>query len=247
MSEKSAYVNTTIFFNWLKMHFVPRKPAGKVVLILDDHSSRCNSIEMLEFAQSEGILLICLPSHTTHYLQPLDRAVFKSVKKNFFDAASKWLKNHPDRKLKRLQFGELLNETWNKSATPTNAISGFRATGIYPFNPDAIPDYAFVTASDSSFDPNMSTSLMRSISSLFQDAVRSESNNIKSNTTNSKLIHDIQNSYIQNTDSQFPILDQNVQPVIVSPAKILNEVSPIPTITKNSTLKKNVQMFKIFC
>lgn len=84
MSKKSAYINTTLFFDWLRFHFLPRKPIGTVALILDGHSSHCNSIEMLEFAQSEGILLICLPSHTTHYLQPLDRAVFKSVKKNFF-------------------------------------------------------------------------------------------------------------------------------------------------------------------
>lgn len=99
MSQKSAYVNTTLFFDWLRMHFLPRKPVGTVALILDGYSSHCNSIEMLEFAQSENILLICLPSHTTHYLQPLDRTVFKSVKLNFCNAASKWLKNHSGRKL----------------------------------------------------------------------------------------------------------------------------------------------------
>ncbi|KAI4470783.1 hypothetical protein MML48_1g14908 [Holotrichia oblita] len=45
-------------------------------------------------------------------------------------------------------FGELLSEAWAKSATPQNAISAFRATGIYPLNPSAIPDYAFCLAQD---------------------------------------------------------------------------------------------------
>lgn len=144
MSEKSAYVNTAIFLNWLKNHFFPRKPAGKVLLIMDGHASHCNSVEVLEFADENDIILLCLPSHTTHYLQPLDRAVFKSVKHYFYTACAKWLTNHPNRKLTRIQFGELLSETWGKAATPENAIAGFRATGIYPFNAYAIPDYAFV-------------------------------------------------------------------------------------------------------
>ncbi|KAL6261992.1 hypothetical protein P5V15_007080 [Pogonomyrmex californicus] len=47
----------------LKMHFLPRK-SGTVASILDSHSSHCNSIEMLKFAQSEDILLMYLLSHT---------------------------------------------------------------------------------------------------------------------------------------------------------------------------------------
>lgn len=49
MSEKSAYVNATIFKDWLKSHFLPRKPAGKVLLIVDGHTSHTNLVEVLEF------------------------------------------------------------------------------------------------------------------------------------------------------------------------------------------------------
>ena len=40
-------------------------------------------------------------------------------------------------------FGKIFTEAWDKAATPAN-IKGFRATGIYPFNPSIIPDEAFV-------------------------------------------------------------------------------------------------------
>lgn len=91
MSQKSAYITGAIFLNWLKTHFVPRKPAGTVMLLLDGHSTHCNSVEMLEFAIQNNIVLASMPSHTSHYLQPPDRAVFKSLKYHFYEACHKAL------------------------------------------------------------------------------------------------------------------------------------------------------------
>lgn len=51
ISEKSAYVNAAIFFDWLTNHFVPRKMPGKTLLILDGHTSHTTSVEVLEFAE----------------------------------------------------------------------------------------------------------------------------------------------------------------------------------------------------
>lgn len=135
MSEKSAYVNAEIFFDWLKNHFLPRKPAGKVVLILDGHTSHCNLCEMLEFAEEHEIIMICLPAHTTHYLQPLDRSAFKSLKNHYYEACNNFVKRNPQQRISRLNFGGLLAEAWTRAAIARNAISGFRATGLIPFSP----------------------------------------------------------------------------------------------------------------
>ncbi|XP_072400195.1 uncharacterized protein [Diabrotica undecimpunctata] len=83
-SKKSALVNNDIFLEWLQTHFLPRKPPGKTLLILDGHTSHTINLDLLEFADQNEIILFCLPSHTTHYLQPLDRAFFKSLKSNFY-------------------------------------------------------------------------------------------------------------------------------------------------------------------
>ncbi|XP_031334769.1 uncharacterized protein LOC116164704 [Photinus pyralis] len=115
MSEKSAYVNNIIFFNWLKEQFVPRKPTGKVLLLLDGHSSHCSNVEMLEYAVENDVILFCLPSHTTQFLQPLDRGFFKSFKAFYYEA-------NPGRRITRLQFGKLLGSAWEKSATIKNAV-----------------------------------------------------------------------------------------------------------------------------
>lgn len=88
-----------------------------------------------------------------------------------FDVASKWLKNYPSQKFTRLQFGELLSKIWNKSTTLTNAISKFRATEIYPFNPDAVSDYIFVNC-DANISPNFISKKL--ISPLFQVLLENE-------------------------------------------------------------------------
>ncbi|CAB3256886.1 unnamed protein product [Arctia plantaginis] len=99
---------------------------------------------MLEFAHQNEIILISMPSHTSHYLQPLDRSVFKSLKTHFYEQCRLWMKQNSGRRITRLSFGALLNRAWGKAASAENAISGFRATGVYPLNPEAIPDYAYI-------------------------------------------------------------------------------------------------------
>ena len=37
-------------------------------------------MELIDSAHSENVILLCLPAHETHTLQPLDVAVFKSLK-----------------------------------------------------------------------------------------------------------------------------------------------------------------------
>lgn len=230
MSKKSAYVNAEIFFEWLSDHFLPRKPLGTVMLILDGHTSHSSSVQMLEFCEMNGIILVCLPSHTTHYLQPLDRSVFKSLKHHFYSAVEKWQRNHPDRKVGRLQFGDLLQDCWGKAATPANAVSGFKATGIYPFNPDAIPDYAF--RSDSDRLRPTETENMNVSGQTLQD----------SRPTSSPLPHSA-------TRATSPLPGPSTRPgdiwpVIsneanqVTPTKILNNISPLPVKPKTQTNKR---------
>ena len=44
------------------------------------------NIDVIDLCRDNGISLFCLPPHTTHALQPLDVAVFKSLKDSFAKA-----------------------------------------------------------------------------------------------------------------------------------------------------------------
>ena len=54
---------------------------------------------------------------------------------------ARWMRNHPGRGIKTEHLGELLKEACLEAATPKNAGSGFRNSGIVPFNPHVIPDH----------------------------------------------------------------------------------------------------------
>ena len=40
--------------------------------------------------------------------------------------------------MNRFQFSSLFAKAWMRGVTPANIISGYKACGIYPYNPDAI-------------------------------------------------------------------------------------------------------------
>ena len=67
-------------------------PLRPVLLVLDGYGSQV-TINVIEYARSNEILLLCLPSHTFHILQPLDVGVFKPFKTFFLrDVVSIWPK-----------------------------------------------------------------------------------------------------------------------------------------------------------
>ncbi|KAL0829817.1 hypothetical protein ABMA28_003300 [Loxostege sticticalis] len=95
--------------------------------VIDGHSTHVDT-KVVALASENNITILKLPAHTSHLLQRLDLAVFKSFK-------TSW-----DKKLLRKQiFSELFAETW-RQVSPFVIQSGFRKGGIYPLNPDVIPE-----------------------------------------------------------------------------------------------------------
>lgn len=140
-------MTTKAFVDWLD-HFNRYRTKGPCLLIFDGASSHLD-YEIAEKADQFGITLFCLPSNTTHELQPMDRSVFRSfeynwdkVVLNFWDNLNKSKSNEEqdvDRRITKMRFGRLFSKVWDMSMTPSNIKSGFRVTGNYPFNPEAIP------------------------------------------------------------------------------------------------------------
>lgn len=114
-----------------------------------------------------------------------------------------------------MQFGKLLGYAWGKSATVENGMSGFRATGISPFNQDAIPDYAFVEIEYSSevLQPQSSNS-----TDLPQTTSRSSP----------------QPGCSHYLDPPTAVEDISE----VTPGKLLNRISPVPKTSVSVAVKK---------
>ena len=113
------------------------------VLILDGHDSH-NFLELVDLAIANGIHMVELPAHTSNWLQPCDRTVFNSLKEFYRAAAQDMMSQFPGVVTSRSNFTAIFATAWTKAMTKKNICAGFRASGIWPFDPSAIPAEAYL-------------------------------------------------------------------------------------------------------
>lgn len=143
MAPKGS-MTTELFIEFIK-HLGKYKTQGKVLLIFDGASSHLD-YTIVEEADKHDIVLYCLPSNTTHELQPLDKSVNKSFEHHWDQEAMTYMYQNADRRLTKSNFNKIFSKAWSRALTHENIINGFRATGLFPFNPDVLPDEAFAPA-----------------------------------------------------------------------------------------------------
>nr|CAH7743777.1 unnamed protein product [Callosobruchus chinensis] len=144
---KKGSMTCEAFVLWLH-HFASFKHPGPALLIFD--GAKCHlDISIVEAADSLDITLFGLPSNTSHELQPMDKSVFRSFETFWDQEVLHFLTTNPGKALTKMRFGEIFNTVWLKAMTPSNIISGFRATGIYPFRPHEILESAFAPSATS--------------------------------------------------------------------------------------------------
>ncbi|XP_018357345.1 PREDICTED: uncharacterized protein LOC108757430 [Trachymyrmex cornetzi] len=126
---KSGWMNSTLFVEVLK-HFQNETRSSienKVLLILDNHESHV-SIQSLQFCNNNGIILLILPPHTSNKLQPLDVAVYKSLKNAFNIACNDWMLSHPGKPISIYEISGLFGIAYPTAFSPRNIKKGFEST-----------------------------------------------------------------------------------------------------------------------
>ena len=138
-NSENGWINSELFLEWFKF-FLSNIPSTRpIILIQDGHTSHL-SIPLIELAQENNVHLLCLPSHTTHILQPLDVGVFHSFKSNFSKACHRYLMGRPGQVITTAAIASLIHDAWYNSFTPLNILSGFKKCGIHPLNPGEVSD-----------------------------------------------------------------------------------------------------------
>jgi hypothetical protein len=100
------------------------------------------------------LVILTLPPHCSHKLQPLDVGVFYSFKVFIGYEHEKSLLNNPGKTITFCEIGEFVKHAYSASFTKENIESGFRATGIFPFNRNIFSEVDFLS-SDVTDRPNM--------------------------------------------------------------------------------------------
>lgn len=144
----SGWMDAEIFVWWLS-HFVKFSRATKehpVLLLMDGDTSHTMNIALLEIARENGVIMLCLPAHCTHKLQPLEVEFFPPLSKHYGAAVRNWLATNPGQSLTIYQIPMLFEQAFIQTATMATALVAFRKTGIWPFNPHNFTDQDFVGA-----------------------------------------------------------------------------------------------------
>lgn len=107
------------------------------MLCLDGHTLHV-STEVIEFCLARKIILLYLPAHTTHVLQPLDVGIFAPLAIAY--------KNHVHRttlfgasySIDKVDFLELYGRARSEAITPINIRKAWEKIGLLPFNPELV-------------------------------------------------------------------------------------------------------------
>lgn len=137
-ATQNGWMETTTFENYFDRVFLKAIPKARpVVLIYDGHSSH-TSLKLIEKALKEQVIILKLPPHTSHLLQPMDLAVFKPLKLSYDKAVIAWQRKNYGVKMPKSVFSAIISRVWN-DMDRTILESGFGKSGIYPFCDNVIP------------------------------------------------------------------------------------------------------------
>ncbi|EAQ88366.1 hypothetical protein CHGG_04985 [Chaetomium globosum CBS 148.51] len=136
----NGWTTDELTFAWLREVFEPQTRNRTVdryrLLILDGHGSH-STPAFEKFCTEHRILTECMPSHSSHYLQPLDVSCFAVLKRTYGDLVKAKIAlgvHHIDKP----RFLELFLEARKKTFNTKNIASGFRAAGLLPFDPTQV-------------------------------------------------------------------------------------------------------------
>ena len=141
----NGWITSSLFAEWAAK-FVASLPSSDHrpnLLLLDGHASHVYNLEFLNLMKANNVHIYCFPPHCSHWLQPADKSLFKSVKHHWNEAGWNYTKRSGGGRLQRDEFFSLFLTAWPKAATVETAQNGFRSTGLFPVNRNAIPNTAF--------------------------------------------------------------------------------------------------------
>ena len=137
--SENGWTTNEIGYEWIQhfdQHTKNRTKGNYRLLILDGHESHI-STQFHQYCINNKIITLCMPAHSSHLLQPLDVGCFSPLKSSYGKEIEKFMRlriNH----ITKLEFLPAFKEAFKVAFTEQNIKSGFRATGLVPYDPESV-------------------------------------------------------------------------------------------------------------
>ncbi|CAH2228586.1 jg21237 [Pararge aegeria aegeria] len=138
----NGWMESEIFEQYFIKTFLPTIGNQRPILLIYDGHATHVGLNIIMKAREAGVTILKLPAHTSHVLQPLDVAVMKSFKDKWDSLLVKEQRLNVGVPLPKAKFAQLIGEVW-KEIDGQVLKSGFRKTGIFPYNVDEIAEKNF--------------------------------------------------------------------------------------------------------
>ena len=106
------------------------------MIVLDGHESHL-SVQFKEFCKEKNIITLCLPAHSSHLTQPLDVGCFSVLKRSYDKELEDFIKAHINH-ITKTEFLLAFKAVHFNTMTAENIKTGFRGTGLVPYDPQAV-------------------------------------------------------------------------------------------------------------
>jgi hypothetical protein len=130
----SGWSNSVVFKDYLQNHFMKfcqGRSDDTILILYDGHRSHI-SVDLVEWAKQQNIVLFVLPPHTSHILQPMDIGCFGPLQLKYAQECSKFARTH-HRVVTRYDVCSLACKAYSFALSPLNLQASFNKAGIYPF------------------------------------------------------------------------------------------------------------------
>jgi hypothetical protein len=137
--SENGWTTNQLGFDWLKhfdRHTKARTVGSHRLLIIDSHGSH-NTAEFTQYCKDHKIVILCMPPHSSHLLQPLDVGCFAPLKKAYGDEVNKLMRNRINHITKQ-EFLPCFKAAHKNAVTASNIQGGFRGAGLVPFDPERV-------------------------------------------------------------------------------------------------------------
>ena len=133
-------METATFKEWF-FKFCTQVTDWPLLLLYDGHLTHV-SIDVVEKAMAERIIIIKFPPHVTDVLQPLDVSCFGPLKREWDRLLHQRISTIGLKEpLRKPEFVNQISRIWHLGMKRENAISGFETTGMYLLNWLKINDF----------------------------------------------------------------------------------------------------------